>query len=95
VINEAASAGLPVVMIDKDITSVVKNNVNGIIAKPNKEDLAQSILKILNSDELELTMSNESRLLAQQYTEKKQAEKLLSIYQELLAEYDKTIHLKD
>jgi len=95
VINEAASAGLPVVMIDKDITSVVKNNVNGIIAKPNKEDLAQSILKILNSDELELTMSNESKLLAQQYTEKKQAEKLLSIYQELLAEYDKTIHLKD
>ena len=95
VINEAASAGLPIVMIDKDITSVVENNINGIIAKPTKEDLAKAILKILNSDELEDSMSNESKLLAMQFTEKKQAEKLEIIYKELLTRYDKTIHLKD
>ncbi len=94
VINEAASAGLPIVMIDKDITSVVENNINGIIAKPTKEDLAKAILKILNSDELETSMSKESKLLAKQFTERKQAEKLEILYKELLAKYDKTIHLK-
>ena len=95
VINEAASAGLPIVMIDKDITSVVENNINGIIARPTKEDLAKAILKILNSDELETSMSKESKLLAKQFTERKQAEKLEILYKELLAKYDKTIHLKD
>ena len=94
VLNEAAMSGLPIVMIDKDITMIVKNNVNGIIVREEKDELASAIIAILNNDNLRSKMSEKSKELAKEYTPKKQAIKIEKIYQDLVNKYHGKIHLK-
>ena len=93
VINEAALSGLPIVMIDKDITLVVKNGVNGFISKNNHIDMADKLLQILESEDLIKRMGEQSKLIAKQYSEKNQAKIVLGLYEKLKEKYDHRIVL--
>jgi glycosyltransferase involved in cell wall biosynthesis len=95
VLNEAAMSGLPIVMIDKEITMIVKNNINGKIVKQNKTELANAITTILNDSKLRSEMSKASIELAKDYSQKNQALKIEKIYKNLIQKYEGKIHLND
>lgn len=89
VLHEAASAGLPIVMIDADITEVVRDGKNGYIAKNNAKDFARKMSKILGDAGLRKEMSAAGKLLAIKYSTKQQAQKLVHLYENILDGHQK------
>jgi 1,2-diacylglycerol 3-alpha-glucosyltransferase len=87
VINEAACAGVPVVMVDHDITEVVKDNVNGLFAKNNPRDFSAKILRVLKNDHQRHQLSQNGRKLGAEFSPRHQAEKLLRLYQEVITRH--------
>ena len=49
VLHEAAHAGKPIVIIDKEVSEVVKDGVNGYFAENNPESVAEKVIAILKS----------------------------------------------
>jgi 1,2-diacylglycerol 3-alpha-glucosyltransferase len=84
VLNEAALAGLPIVMIDRDMSEIVKDGENGLFAKATPKDFAHKLSDILRSPELQIKMGLRSVELASEYSASHQAVKLLRLYQEVL-----------
>ena len=90
VINEAARAGLPVVMVDREISQVVVEGQNGYFARNSARDFASKVLKILNNKELQARMSKRSIELSGEVTPRKQAIKLLRLYEETVEQHRDT-----
>jgi 1,2-diacylglycerol 3-alpha-glucosyltransferase len=84
VLSEAALAGLPIVMVDRDVTSVVRDGENGYFAKNNPKDLAAKILKVLSNESRRVKLGQRGIELAQEYSAGKQALKLLRLYEETI-----------
>ncbi len=84
VLHEATHAGLPVVMVDKDITSVVAQNVNGLFANNSAKDFSAKLITILNNDRLRKRMSRASKKISSQYTAKRQAKELEGLYRKVI-----------
>lgn len=80
VLHEAANAGLPIVMIDKEITDVVKDGKNGFIAKNSAKDFTKKLVTILNNTDLRGKMSAQSTRLAARYSAAHQAAQLAHLY---------------
>ncbi len=93
VLNEAAQAGLPIVLIDHEITDVVKDGENGLFSKPDADDMASKIISILESSEQCSKMSKNSINISKEYTAKKQSDKILKIYENLITTYEHKIVL--
>jgi 1,2-diacylglycerol 3-alpha-glucosyltransferase len=87
VVNEAAAAGVPIVMIDSDISEVLKDGENGYIARNSARDFAAKIMRILTKNTLHNEMSKRSFELASELTPSKQAVKLLRLYEETIEHY--------
>ncbi|HEY2003832.1 MAG TPA: glycosyltransferase [Candidatus Saccharimonadia bacterium] len=87
VINEAARAGLPIVMVDHGISQVVIDGQNGYFARNSARDFAAKVLKILANPELHQRMSKRSIELSAEVTPGKQAAKLLRLYQESIEQH--------
>lgn len=85
VIMEAAALGLPIVALkDEAYVGLLENNQNGYTVFEEKpEAFAQAVLKILNDNELYRKFSDNSRKIAENFSDIKQAEKLLEIYKKL------------
>lgn len=83
-LHEAASAGLPIVMIDKEITEVVIDGENGLFARNTAADFAKKLLIILQDELKQKTMGKASIRLAAKYSEQHQAALLASLYQKVL-----------
>jgi glycosyltransferase involved in cell wall biosynthesis len=84
VVNEAAWAGLPIVMVDPDVNEVVVDGKSGYIARNSGRDIAAKIIKILRDDSLRQSLSKHAELLASAISASKQAEKLLRLYEETI-----------
>jgi len=84
VINEAACAGAPIVMIDKDVSKVLVDGENGYYSSKNKRDFAAKITKILKNNQLRAKMSARSIQLGSEYSAKNQAHKLFKLYQSVI-----------
>lgn len=84
VLHEAAAAGLPIVMVDHEITEVVQDKVNGLFARNGAKDLARKMNHILSNEKLRTEMSEKSAALAGKYSAHNQAERLLHLYQNIL-----------
>jgi glycosyltransferase involved in cell wall biosynthesis len=84
VLNEAALAGLPIVMIDRDMTQIVEEGQNGHFAKANPKDFANKLMDILRSPDKQVEMGLRSIQLASDYSASHQALKLLRLYQEVI-----------
>jgi len=87
VINEAAQAGLPIVLVDKDITEVVKRGQNGYVAKNNARDLASKILMVLEDSKKAAAMGKVSKELAAGFTSSVQAAKLMRLYEKAIVHH--------
>lgn len=84
VLHEAAQAGLPFVIIDRDISEVVRDGENGFVAQNNPDSLAECVVRILEDKQLQQTFRTRSQKLARQYGEYAQTKKLERLYQSAL-----------
>lgn len=82
VLNEAARAGLPIVMIDRDVTEVVRSGKNGLYARNSARDLANKILEVLGDPARRQRMGLQSIKLADAYGVHSQSERLITLYEE-------------
>lgn len=85
VLHEAAHAGLPIVLIDKDLSEVVIDGKNGYLARNNATDVARKVTALLRSPSLRAKFGEQSKILARNYSEKGQAKKLVSSYKKIIA----------
>ena len=85
VLHEAAHAGLPFVIMDPEVTQVVIEGENGLVAKNNVASLADAIVKLLSDKPLRRKYGEKSKELARNYTEFNQSKKLEALYFEILS----------
>lgn len=83
-LNEAAGAGLPIVMIDEPVTEVVKEGVNGYFCKNDPIDMAAKVLDVMEDPANYKKMTLASRKIAKQFSEKVQCQKILGIYDDII-----------
>jgi 1,2-diacylglycerol 3-alpha-glucosyltransferase len=83
-LNEAAGAGLPIVMIDEPVTEVVVDGENGYFCRNDPIDMAARVIDVLDDPARYKAMSRASRALAKQFSEKKQSDKILGIYDDII-----------
>lgn len=88
VLHESTHAGLPVVMIDPDLSEVVKDGVNGYIVDDNPHDFATAVIDLLGDAEKRAAYGAESKKLAAKYTEGKQIKKLEKLYEDIVAAHE-------
>jgi 1,2-diacylglycerol 3-alpha-glucosyltransferase len=84
VINEAARAGLPVVVADPGVTEIVRDGYNGYFARPSSHDFAAKIIQLLANDEIRILMGQRGAKLAAEYSATNQAIKLIRLYEETI-----------
>lgn len=89
VLHEAAHARKPIVLIDKELSEVLIDGENGFIAKNNATDVARQIVKLLRSPSLREKFGARSKQLASRYTEKRQARKLIKLYEAMIRDHKK------
>ncbi len=85
VLHEAANSGLPIVMVDKDITEVVKDGVNGYIVRSSAKEMAKKIIAILSDDALKQSMSEASARMAAKYSVEHQTILLEKLYESAIS----------
>lgn len=88
VLHEATHAGLPVVMIDPDLSEVVFDDENGYIVPNSVSDFAAAVSRLLGDKKLRASFSKRSRELSGGFTEKGQIEKLVKLYETAIARYE-------
>ena len=81
VINEALSAGLPVVVSDQvTAAELITNDINGFVCESdNVAAFTQSLETILRGGDLRLNMSNNNYQLSQQWNSEAMASKVSKI----------------
>ncbi|MFI5212756.1 MAG: glycosyltransferase [Candidatus Saccharimonadales bacterium] len=80
VLHEAAHAGLPFVLIDRDVSEVVHEGENGYVARNTAASLASCVLQLLDDDVTRRAFGEHSKLLARLYGEFSQTKKMEQIY---------------
>lgn len=86
VLHEAAFAGLPVVLIDKEVSEVVIDGESGIYADNSADSVANAVIDLLAHPKKRAQFGRESERLAQQFTEQRQVAKLAKLYERIVAE---------
>jgi 1,2-diacylglycerol 3-alpha-glucosyltransferase len=84
VVNEAALAGLPIVMIDPHVSEIMRDKITGLYAKPNAKDLAAKIISLIDDPALRSKLGSSARRVALSYSASAQAIKLLRLYEEAI-----------
>lgn len=84
VLHEAAHAGLPIVLVDKELSEVVQDGVNGFIANDNPTSFGRAIITLLEDANKCQEFGAISKKLAAKFTENRQVKKLEKLYQELI-----------
>jgi glycosyltransferase involved in cell wall biosynthesis len=82
VVNEAACAATPVVMVDKKISQVVEDGVSGLFAANTPEDFGDKISLLLRQPEIAAAMGQAARKRAGKLTVRAQAAELARLYEE-------------
>lgn len=88
VLHEATHAGLPIVMIDPDLSEVVEDGENGFIVPNDVTEFAQAVIRILGDKDLHKAFSKKSRELSAQFTEAGQIKKLEKLYETAIARHE-------
>ncbi len=84
VLNEAAHAGLPFVIVDPDVSLVVENGKNGLLARNTVVDIAEKVTSLLSDAALRAKFGAASKQLAKDYSEYAQTKKLEEVYRAAL-----------
>jgi glycosyltransferase involved in cell wall biosynthesis len=85
VVNEAAWAATPIVMVDRNISQIVEDGVSGLYAADSPEGLAEKISTLLDRPEYAEALGRAARERAGKLTARIQAGKLARLYEETTA----------
>jgi len=86
IINEAHAAGLPVVAVGAHgVAEMVEDGVDGILTEPDPDALAGAAVKVLEDQALRESLSRGAYQAARRITSGQMAEKMISVYQEVLS----------
>jgi glycosyltransferase involved in cell wall biosynthesis len=86
-LHEAALSGLPVVLIDREVSEVVSDGESGIYAENSPESMATAIIELLSDPKKRASYGKQSQKLARHFTEKRQVAKLAAVYEQVIADY--------
>jgi glycosyltransferase involved in cell wall biosynthesis len=92
VLHEAALAGLPIVLIDKDVSEVVVDGESGSYAENSADSVADAVIDLLSHPKKRGEFGAESQRLARQFTEKRQVAKLAKLYEQIVTEHRDNQH---
>ena len=81
VVNEAALAGLPIIMIDPHVSEIIRDNVTGLYARPTAKDCGAKMSQLLGDPALRLKLGSAARKRALSYSAAAQADKLVNLYE--------------
>lgn len=87
VLHESAHAGLPIVMVDRELSEVVIDGENGFFADNEASDMAKCIINLLENPELRSRFGARSKVLASRLTEELQAKKTIRLYEQCIARH--------
>lgn len=88
VLHEAAYFGLPVVMVDPELSEVVFDGVNGAIVKNTPTAFADAVAEILASPKKQQLYALASKKLARKFTVRGQVKKLEKLYYTITANHN-------
>ena len=93
---EAMACGLPMVLVrEKGLAELVKENINGVFAKTDDPaNIAEKIMSLLSQPELLGKLGQGSRLLATEYSNEKVTDLLVKSYEKVIEEYSAQENLK-
>lgn len=80
VLHEAAGAGLPLVLCDREVSEIFHEGENGLMAENEPTDYAEKIMQILLDTKLQASMSKKSQEFAAKFTEQNQVKALERLY---------------
>lgn len=86
VLHESAHARLPIVMIDRCLSEVMRDGVNGYHADNDPKDMAEKIIALLSSPKKRHDFGENSKKLASKFTERRQVRKLEAMYTRIIDE---------
>lgn len=86
-LHESALAGLPIVMIDAEVTEVVKDGENGYFCQDDPADMAAKISRILQDPALQKKMGAASRKFARAFSEERQCKQIVALYKKVVAHH--------
>ncbi len=80
VIHEAAQQSRPVILIDREVSEVVRDGENGYFADNDVDDLARKVLAIFSDETQAAAMGEASRVIEAEMSEVLQIKKLIELY---------------
>jgi glycosyltransferase involved in cell wall biosynthesis len=88
-LHEAALCGLPIVLIDRGLSEVVKFGENGFIVRKSHGDFAWRVIQILENSQIQKRFSKKSIELAEQFTQIGQTKLMADLIEEKVAAKNK------
>jgi len=79
-VHEAALAGLPLLLIDKELSEVLEPGINGLYPNNSAKSIADSVLELLAHPKKREAYGKASQKIARRFTEKRQVKKLVDLY---------------
>ncbi len=86
VLHEAAHARRPIVIVDQEVSEVVRDGESGVFVENTADSMAEGIISLLKSPKKRREYGEMSKKLAAKYTERRQVRKLEALYQRVIAE---------
>lgn len=83
-VHEAALAGLPLVLVDRELSEVLEPGTNGEFARNTAKSISDVVLDLLAHPKKRTAYGEESKKLARRYTESRQVAKLAKLYDEVI-----------
>lgn len=87
VIHEAAHAGLPLILVDTELSEVLEPGRNGLYANNDPAEVAMRVVELLEDDVKRQAFGRESQILAKRFTEQGQVKKLVTFYKHAVARH--------
>lgn len=84
-IHEAAMAGLPLILIDREVSEVIESGVSGEYVDDTSDSIAAHVIDLLAHPKKRGEYGKASQRLARRYTEKRQVAKLARLYEQTIA----------
>lgn len=89
VVNEAAAAGLPLVLCDEEVSEIFVAGETGLLAANEPRDFAGKVLDLLRDDKLASQLGSNGAKRATQYSEIGQMKKLEELYKKCIDNHKK------
>ena len=87
-VHEAALAGLPLLLVDKELSEVLEPGVNGEYPSNNAKSIADHVIDLLSHPKKRKEYGEASQKLARHFTERRQVAKLIKLYEEVISTHD-------